>query len=166
MMRRLVSSLALAGALALSAGPALAADPAGDWRGVLQAHNGRTDLGLEIRAAPGGYRATYEDMTHDARGLPMMAVRDSAPAFRIDSLYGALSISWDGAAGHWRGVWRDRAGAYAMSFQRGAIPPAPPVPKGLKVTIAVLGGLMLLEAAGIARLLQVRRRWRLRRAAA
>jgi hypothetical protein len=156
-----LKALALA-ALLSAAGPCFAADPAGDWIGTLHANHGaQTRLGLEVRPSAGGYAATYEDMTHDYRGLPMTPTRTgAAPGFQIKSRAGVFSADWDGAAGQWKGVWREASGAYPMALTRGPIPPAPAVATRDKWAIGVFAGLAALEAAGIARLLQLRRRRR------
>jgi hypothetical protein len=156
--------LAAAAAFWMAAAPCLAADPAGDWTGVLHARNGeQTQIGIEVRRGAGGYAVTYEDVTHEARGWPMTATRTgAAPAFRIGFPVGVFTADWDASAGQWRGQWREWSGAYPMELARGAIPPPPPVARGDKITIGVCVALAVLEAAGIARLLQLRRRRRLK----
>jgi hypothetical protein len=166
----MIRSIVLAvGAFILTAGSCLAADPAGDWVGTLRAYRGEeTRLGMRVSAAPGGgYQATYEDFTHDYRGIPLTpAASGGAPGFRIKTPVGEFTASWDGAAGAWTGVWREKTGAYPISFAHGVIPPAPTVNSRDKVVLGVVGGLILAEGVAIARLLQLRRRRRLKAASA
>jgi hypothetical protein len=162
-----LKGFALAAVLS-AAGPCFAADPAGDWIGTLHAHNDeQTRLGLEVRRGPHGYTATYEDMTHDFRGKPMTPIATgAAPGFEIKSLFGVYTARWDPQAGAWKGVWRESRGVYPMTLARGPIPAAPPISLPDKIAFEVIAGLILLEAAAIARLLQLRRRRRLKALAA
>jgi hypothetical protein len=156
-------ALALA-ALLSAAGPCFAADPAGDWIGTLHAHNDeQTRLGIEVRRGPHGLTATYEDMTHDYRSLQMTPIGTAAaPAFKITSLIGVYTARWDPQAGAWTGVWRESRGAYPMSLARGAIPPAPAITGRDRITLWITAGLIVLEGVAIARLVQLRRRRRLK----
>ena len=54
-------------------------------------------------------------------------------------------------------------GTGAVTLRRNAIPPSPLVPRADAIVLTVIAATMVLEAAGIARLLQLRRRRRLRR---
>jgi hypothetical protein len=151
-------------ALPLSAGPCLAAEPAGDWVGVLTGSGGsQTRLALEVRPAAHGYSVTYEDLTHQFRGFPMKPTPADAPAsYLLETPSGSLTVRWDVAAGQWQGVWRERSGDYRMSFSPGTIPPAPAITTPDKIVLGVTAGLIVVEGVAIARLLQLRRRRRLR----
>jgi len=161
-MNRRAAIIAVAATLAAS--PALAADPTGDWTGALRTPTGTLRLGLEVRRdADGEYRASYDDLSQNYRGLPMQPSGPGAPPpFKIDSPYGTMTYFWSPARGAWDGVWREKSGAYPIALARGTIPPVTGLSPVDRIALSVIGGVMLLEAVAIARLLQLRRRRRLR----
>lgn len=161
-MNRLAAIIAVVATL--WAAPALAADPTGDWTGTLRTPTGALQLGLEVRRdAKGAYQASYDDLSQNYRGLQMQpAGPGTPPPFKIKSPYGTMTYVWNPARGGWDGVWREKGGAYPIALARGTIPPITGLSPVDRIVLTVIGGVMLLEAAAIARLLQLRRRRRLR----
>jgi hypothetical protein len=167
-MNRLAASLAVAAALALAPALVSAADPAGanptgDWIGTM--HLSKLDIfaGLEIRRTEKGYEGVYDAISQGYWGVPLTRARPAAPlTFQVTNLSGTLSFTWDPAGQRWTGDWREKGGVWPFTLKRGPIPPAPLVTGRNGIGLALLGGVALLEAAGIARLLYLRRRRRMR----
>ena len=161
-MRRLPALLAALALLAAS--PALAAaDPAGDWTGTLRLPGRDLVLGLEVRRGPDGrWSARYDDISQNYRGFAMRpSGAGDPPPFELKSPFGQMTYAWNPDRGRWEGVWRQKGGVYRLTLARGTIPPAAISPLD-RLSLGGFVVLMLLEAAGIARLLQLRRRRRLR----
>ena len=163
-MTRTRAALAAVAALALTpAAASAAADPSVDFIGTLRTPRGVQTVGLEVRRTPGGYQGRYDAITLGYRDITLRpAPASSGPAFDYRLSFGALAFHWDPGAGDWAGAWRDKTGAYPMRLRRGVIPPGPAISRVDAISLAVIVSLMVLEAAGIARLLQLRRRRRLR----
>jgi len=167
-MKRVAASLVIAAALALPSGPVSAADPAaadptGDWIGTM--HLSKLDIfaGLEIRRTDKGYEGVYDAISQGAWGVPLTRARPAAPLrFQVTNLSGTLSFTWDPAEQRWTGDWREKSGVYPFSLSRGPIPPASLLSGRTLFALSFIGLLMALEAAGIARLLYLRRRRRTR----
>ncbi len=154
---------AVLAALAMSAlslgGAAVAADPAGDWIGTLHTSKDNLVTGLEVRRTPGGYEARYDAITGGIWGLPTtLAHSTGALTFEIKAPFGTFTFTWNPAADDWTGLWHDKYGDYPMTLRRGAIPPAPLLSRSDEIILAVAAVLIVLEAGGIAWLLQRRRR--------
>jgi hypothetical protein len=166
-MKRLACALALA--VGLASTPAAAAqppqDPAGEFRGVIHVRKWTYDVGLRVRRTPDGYAASYDWITLDIWDIPMQGVAARAgPAFERKAPQGTFVARFDPRTG-WRGEWRRWGEVFPMQFRRAPLPPAPLLPRPDRNALIILGGLVLAESAGIARLLQLRRRRKRRRAA-
>ncbi len=157
-MRKLACTVAALALAALVAGRAQA-DPAGDFIGLVAEPSHPVKVGIQVRRVPGGYQGDYRAISLQFRPAPMTALRTGgAPAFEARSPVGELRLDWNASAGDWRGVWRDRRGVWPTTLRRGAIPPLPQIARVDVIALAGAAVLMLLEAAGIAHLLQLRRR--------
>lgn len=171
MMNAIVASLAAAAALASAPAPApsapAAADPAGDWTGTLHTRTIDIRVGLELRRTATGYLGVYDSISQGYWGVPLRRAGPDTPlTFQVTNFSGTLSFTWDPAAQDWICAWREKTGVYTTILKRGVIPPAPTVSRQDKIFLPILALVMILEAAGIARLLQLRRRRRLRQRAA
>ena len=159
-MSRIAAMVATLAVLALAPAEASAAsDPAGDWIGAMHARKGDLATGLEVRRTAEGYQGSYDDITQGLWGIPVRRPATAASlVLENRSSIGTLTFAWDPAADRWTGTWRDKTGAYSMILRRGAVPPAPVMSRPDAIILGVFAVVMALEAAGIARLAQLRRR--------
>jgi hypothetical protein len=164
-MNGIAASLAVAAALASTPAPVIA-DPTGDWTGTLHTRTIDIAVGLEIRGAPTGYRGTYDSISQGIWGVPLRRAQPDTPlTLQVTNFSGTLAFSWDPAAKDWICAWHEQGRVYSTTLKRGVIPPAPAVSRLDMTVLPILALAMILEAIGIARLLQLRRR-RLRQRAA
>ncbi len=164
-MSAIAASLAAAAALA-SAAAAAPADPTGDWTGTLHTRTIDVVAGLEIRRTPAGYQAIYDVISQGIWGVRLRRTQPEAPlAFAVTNLSGTLTFTWDPAAKDWVCTWLEKGRVYRTTLHRGVISPAPAVSSRDRIFLPILALAMILEAVGIARLLQLRRRRMRRRAA-
>ena len=165
-MTRSAAIIAAIVCIVLSAGLARAgpaAQPTGDWTGTLRVPDRVVEIGIRVRQTPSGYRGTYEVIKEQVRNIPLAPVRAvPGPAFEVKSPYGVFESSWDRSRGMWRAEWRTKGKVYPFTLRRGYIPPAPLVSSKDRIVLIVIAAVALLEGAAIARLLQLRRRRRLR----
>jgi hypothetical protein len=164
-MRRLAALLALV--LLCAGAPAFAQPltPEGEFRGVVHVRQRSYDVGLKVRRTAEGYAATYDWIDLELRDIPMARVlAGPAPVFERKSPQGTF-VAWYSPEAGWRGEWRRWGQAFPTTFRPAALPPAPLLPRGDRRVLILLGGLIVLQGAGIARLLQIRRRRRRRRRA-
>jgi len=163
-MNRIAAAFAAVAVLALAPAPASAAgdpaaEPVGDWIGTLHTPTIDIDAGLEIRRTPQGYHGVYDAISQGIWGVPLTQARPDAPlTLEVTNRSGTLTFAWDPKARDWTGAWRTKVDVHAMTLRRGAIPPRPLVSPPDMIGIAILSAVMVLEALGIARLLQLRRR--------
>ena len=167
-MNRIAAAFAAVAVLALAPVPATAAadpaaNPVGDWIGTLHTPGIDIVAGLEIRRTPEGYHGVYDVLSQGLWGVPLTPARPDTPlTLEVTNLSGTLAFTWDPKAQDWTCAWRDKTGVYATTLKRGVIPPAPLVSRQDMIALPIMAGVMVLEAVGIARLLQLRRRRRLR----
>ena len=165
-MSAIVASLAAAAALATAPAPG-PADPTGDWTGTLHTRTIDIAAGLEIRRTPAGYQAVYDVISQGIWGVHLRRTQPETPlAFAATNLSGTLTFTWDPVAQDWICTWREKAGVYRTTLHRGVIPPAPALSPSDRIFLPIFAVVMILEAVGIARLLQLRRRRRMRQRAA
>jgi hypothetical protein len=165
-MNAIAASLAAAALAAAPAPAPAAADPAGDWTGTLRTRTIDIRVGLELRRTATGYRGVYDSISQGYWGVPLRPARPDTPlTLQVTNLSGTLSFTWDPAARDWICAWREKAGVYTTILRRGVIPPAPAISPRDRIFLPLLAIVMVLEAAGIARLLQLRRRRKRQRAA-
>ena len=133
-MTRILLALAAVLILAiLPAGAAMAADPTGDWIGMMKTPTyGDLTMALHLRKAPGGYEGTVDDITLGYRDLALKGVEASGErlAFDIPDARARFEATWDAAAGQWAGVWKAPGveQGLALRLARGVSPPNPSVP--------------------------------------
>jgi len=165
-MTRTFATLAAAAWMVIAAAPAVAApaaDPAGDWVGQMPTAGRVLETGLRVHRTPQGYQATYEGISQGYRNVALTPVRAApGPSFRATSPYGVYAVRWDPAAGAWKGEWRQNGKVFAFALRRGTIPPPSLIPQLARMPLAIVLAVIVLQAAGIARLLQLRRRRRLK----
>jgi len=158
-MTAIAASLAAAAALAAAPAPApTAADPTGDWTGTLHTRTIDIAVGLEIRLTRAGYHGVYDSISQGYWGVPLRRTPDKPLTLQVTNFSGTLSFTWDPAAQDWICAWREKGGVYTTILKRGVIPPAPAVSRTDMIALPILALVMILEAIGIARLLQLRRR--------
>jgi pimeloyl-ACP methyl ester carboxylesterase len=125
--------LAMASLLAIGAGAVRAADPQGDWNGVLQpvpAMNLR--LALHVAKTPAGWSGTLDALDQGALGLALSHVEasDTALDFDVPSVGGHYSGRWDATAKAWAGQWTQGALKAPLVLTAG-LPGATPRVEGL-----------------------------------
>jgi hypothetical protein len=160
-MNAIAASLAAAAALAAAPAPT-PADPTGDWTGTLQTRTIAIVTGLEIRRTADGYWGVYDSISQGYWGVPLRRAPDKPLTLQVTNFDGTLAFTWDPAAKNWICAWHEKGRVYSTILKRGVIPPAPAVSRTDMIALPILALVMILEAVGIARLLQVRRRRRMR----
>jgi hypothetical protein len=157
----------LAGLCLILASPAAwAAEPTGEWVGTLHMPSRDYRLGLRVSHDASGDHATYDWLDLGIRNVSLDRVGGRPDlVFRRGARQGIFTAHWDPALG-WRGEWLRQGHPYSMIFRPGVLPPAPLISKADRIAFSVVGAVIVLEAAGIARLLQLRRRRRRQRASA
>ncbi len=164
-MNGVAASLAAAAALATAPAPA-PADPTGDWTGTLHTRTIDIVVGLEFRRTAAGYRGVYDSISQGYWGVPLRPARRDTPLVQeVTNLSGTLSFTWDPVARDWICTWLEKGLVYRTTLHRGVIPPAPVVSPRDRIFLPLMALIMVLEAVGIARLLQLRRRRMRQRAA-
>jgi hypothetical protein len=157
-MKRLLCLLALAAWLATTPAAAQPQDPAGEFRGVIHVRKWTYDVGLRVRHTPDGYAATFDWITLDLWDIPLEGVAASGgPVFERKAPQGTLVARFDPQTG-WRAEWRRWGEVFPVQLRRAPLPPAPLLPRPDRNALLVMGALIVLQGAGIARLLQLRRR--------
>lgn len=107
---------------------AKAAEPAGDWVGVMKTPNtGDLTLALHLTKTPAGYDGTLDTVELGSRGLPVTVV--AAPdrlVLEIPSVGARFEGAWDAGAEQWVGTWTSGSGqTFALRLARGLpLPPA------------------------------------------
>jgi serine-type D-Ala-D-Ala carboxypeptidase/endopeptidase len=127
-LRALLAGLLAALALAASA---RAADPAGDWTGVITVGPTATyRLAVHIwKATDGAYAGSYDSFDRGVYGSPLaeIAVARDQLSFAAPSVAGRYAGQWDPVAGRWVGQWTLAGRAFPLSLSRGVFPAAPVV---------------------------------------
>jgi pimeloyl-ACP methyl ester carboxylesterase len=130
---KLALLLALSLAVGLAA-PAFAADPAGDWHGVIAptpAIKLRILLHVE-KAADGGYAGTLTSVDQGTPPIPLTTLTSTGDdlSFTIAQISGAFSGKWDEGQKAWVGQWTQAGRSFPLTLASGRLPPS-----------AVVGGL-------------------------
>jgi len=123
-------STLLAAAAATIAVPVAAQDAEGDWFGVLQVTES-TRLPLLVHIAQddaGVLTGTMDSPAQGARGIPLaeIALVEGRLTFKVPSIVGDYSGTWDAEAEAWQGEWRQADMSWPLRLGE---PPAPqPLP--------------------------------------
>jgi len=116
----------------LPPGAAMAADPAGDWTGVVTVTPTVSyRLAIHIhRGADGAYAGTYDSLDRAIYDAPLadITVNVDSLSFTVPSVMGRLQAKWDQASRQWTGEWGLGGKPYQLSLARGVFPPNPSVP--------------------------------------
>src|SRR5690242_3334968 len=120
-------------ALSLSLGastPAFAADPVGDWHGVLAptpAVNLR--LLLHVEKAGDAYIGTMTSVDQGGPAIPLTTVTSDGDqlSFTIAMIRGAFSGKWDAGQGAWVGKWTQSGRSFPLTLVAGALAKTPAV---------------------------------------
>ncbi|HVN01817.1 MAG TPA: serine hydrolase [Caulobacteraceae bacterium] len=117
LFRALALSLALVGA----AGASRAADPTGDWNGVLAGH---LHADVHLRAAAGGGLSGVLDSPDQGVGdIPLTDVVVTATTLAFKGPAGsAYQGAWDPAKNAWVGAWTQGGASLPLSLTRGVAP--------------------------------------------
>lgn len=133
-VRRLSPAIHLAvaaAALCLAFGcQAVAAEPDGDWLGVLAIPGTSLRVAVHLHhAAKAGYAGTLDQIDQGVWDAPLGEVAASADtlSFKVPALDASYAAKWDPAAGQWVGQWTRASRVSGLNLAHGLVPPAPVV---------------------------------------
>ncbi|MEA3048747.1 MAG: uncharacterized protein QOG84_583 [Sphingomonadales bacterium] len=128
-----------------------AADPSGDWLGVLALGGNQLHLAFHFRRNGTALSGTMDSLDQAAMGLPLANVRAEGGtlAFDVPAVGGHYSGAWDASAAGYAGEWNQATIKLPLALARGGAP-ARPVVQGLdgnwdgKLMLGTMGSLRLV----------------------